>query len=189
MLFFKNLYYFYENIPIFVSRFELMKDKIASQKGDILRHFYFGGVLSCLETSLLTRKSLPIVTKLINELLNEGVLIETGFANSTGGRRPQTYSLAPDNLRVISVAMDQYVTRITLMDAQNNFLNGTQEIQLPLPSNPHAIADLARSLSNFIQSCGTPRGKIVGIGIGMPGFVDVSAGLNHSFLTPPPGES
>lgn len=166
-----------------------MKEKQAFQKGDILRHFYFGGILSCSEISLLTRKSLPIATRMINELLDEGVLIETGFAHSTGGRRPQTYSLAPDNLHVISVAMDQYVTRLTLMDAQNRFLSGTHEIQLPLPANPAALSELAEHLEHFIRSCGTPRNKIVGIGIGMPGFVDVSAGLNHSFLPPPPGES
>ncbi len=166
-----------------------MNSKLYMQKGEIIRHLYFEGTLSCLEASLLSGKSLPNATRLINELLDEGILVETGFAHSTGGRRPQTYSLAPDNLHVISVAMDQYVTRLTLMDAQNKFLNGTHEIQLTLPANPAAITELADHLAHFIKSCGTPRDKIVGIGIGMPGFIDVSKGLNHSFLPTPPGES
>ena len=42
--------------------------------------------------------------------------------------------------------------------------------------------ELTAHLSDFISASGVPREKIVGIGIGMPGFVNSDKGLNFSFL-------
>ena len=55
----------------------------------------------------------------MNELVEDGYVMETGYAPSSGGRRPQMYSLKPDIMYTVSVAMDQFVTRLAVMDMQN----------------------------------------------------------------------
>lgn len=151
-------------------------------KRNIKKHLYFAGNLSCAELSELTGKSLPLTTRLLNDLIEEGSVVETGLANSTGGRRAQMYSLKPDLMYVVSVAMDQLITRIGIMDMRNKPVYPVEQVELVLWNNPNALEELVGQLNTYIENSGVPKAKIVGIGIGMPGFVDVKKGINHSFL-------
>jgi predicted NBD/HSP70 family sugar kinase len=166
-----------------------MLDKQTAYKRKIKKELYFAGGLSCSDLSLLTGKSLPLTIKVLNELLEEGKVVETGYAISTGGRRPQTYALKSDLMYVVSVAMDQLITRIALVDMHNQIVGEVEKIDLPLTNNPKALEQLTTSIDRFIRKSGVSKSKIVGIGIGMPGFVDVNHGINHSFLKPKQGYS
>lgn len=159
-----------------------MFDKQVAYKRNIAKHLYFAGELSCADLSTLTGKSVPLTARLLGELVSEGTVVEKGYALSTGGRRPQMYSLRPDLMYVVSVAMDQLITRIAILDMQNNYIGEVERIELPLANNPGALTQLARHLSEFIEQAAVSKDKIIGIGIGMPGFVDVIKGMNHSFL-------
>jgi len=153
-----------------------------SYKRNIVKHLYFSGQLSCAELSQLTDKSLPLTTKILNELIEEGSVKELGYALSTGGRRPQMYSLKPDLMYVVAVAMDQLITRMAIVDMRNNLVGKVEKFELTLNNNPNSLQELQRNILNFINQSGIPVNKIAGIGIGMPGFVDVKKGINHSFL-------
>lgn len=163
--------------------FNLLKmTKQAAYKRNIVKQLYFGGPLSCTDLSLLTDKSLPVTTKILNELIEQGHVVENGFATSTGGRRPATYSLRPDLMYIFSVAMDQLITRLAIMDMHHNVVGTAEKIELTLPNNPNALHELKNQIERFIQNASVPRNRIAGIGIAMPGFVDFKEGINHSFL-------
>jgi predicted NBD/HSP70 family sugar kinase len=151
-------------------------------KRNIIKHLYFSGQLSCAELSQLTDKSLPLTTKILNELMEEGSVKELGYALSTGGRRPQMYSLQSDLMYIVSIAMDQLITRMAIVDMKNNLIGHVEKVELKLNNNPNALEELKERISKFITHSGIPKNKIAGIGIGMPGFVDVIKGINHSFL-------
>jgi len=95
-------------------------NKKNTYRKEIIRQLYFRKSLSCADVSYKIGKSLPLTTKMLTELIDEDYVLETGYANSTGGRRPQMYSLRMDFMYIVSVAMDQFVTRIAIMDMQNN---------------------------------------------------------------------
>ena len=124
-------------------------------------------------------KSLPLITKLINELIDDGKVIETGLAPSTGGRRPLMYSIKPDNQYIVAVSMDQLITRIALIDMYNNTVGEVKKIDLPLSKNAQSLTHLTEAIDHFIQNLPVSIDKIIGIGIAMPGFVDVQKGINY----------
>jgi predicted NBD/HSP70 family sugar kinase len=157
-------------------------DKQNAYKRLLTKHLYFSKMLSCADLSILTNKSLPFTTRFLNELIDEGSVIETGYANSTGGRRPQMYSLRNDLNYIITVAMDQLITKIGILDMHNNLVGEIEKIELPLKDNHLALPQLKDSLIAFIEKSGVVKEKVIGIGISMPGFVDVKKGINHSFL-------
>ena len=159
-----------------------MLAKQTAYKRAIVKHLYFNKELSCAELSELTDKSLPLTTRILNELIEEGVVVETGYANSTGGRRPQMYSLKSDLMYIVSVSMDQLITRIVMVDMSNKYVGEVKKLELVLANNPDALRQLALHIDQYIKSSGIEKDKIAGIGIGMPGFVDVKKGINHSFL-------
>lgn len=156
--------------------------KQTAYKRNVLKHLYFSGPLSCADLSLLTDKSLPLTAKVISELIEEGSVAEKGLASSTGGRRAQIYALKPDLMYIVSVAMDQLITRLAVVDMENHIIGGVKKIELPLTGNPRALEQLKDQIELFIQESSVKKSKICGIGIGMPGFVDVKRGVNHSFL-------
>ncbi len=159
-----------------------MSAKSQSYKKKIIRQLYFSNLLSCAELSHKIDKSLSLTTKILNELIAETIVIETGYAPSSGGRRPLMYSLKPDILYTVSVAMDQFFTRIAIMDMQNKHVLPVEKFELRLADNPMALAVLTDKIEYVIEQSGVDKSKIAGIGIGMPGFVDPQQGLNYSFL-------
>lgn len=159
-----------------------MSEKQAIYKKSLIKHLYFNAKLSCAELSALTDKSLPHTARALNELVEDGIVRESGHAHSTGGRRPQVYSVNPDIMYVISVAMDQFITHIAILDMANQEVARVERIELSLSANPRALQELGDHLRSFILSCGISKEKMAGIGIGMPGFVDGQKGVNYSFL-------
>jgi predicted NBD/HSP70 family sugar kinase len=160
----------------------IAKGKNFLYKKMVLRQLYFSKELSCAELSKQIKKSIPVCNKLLEELISDGFVIESGFGPSSGGRRPLVYSLIPDVMYVVSVAMDQFITRIVMMDTQNKYIVDIEEFDLPLANNVSALEILATHIKKFIQRSGVETEKIVGIGIGMPGFVNSKEGINYTYF-------
>ena len=159
-----------------------MREKNLLYKGKIIKHLYFSNALSCSDLSAHIKTSLPLTTKMLNELIADNDIVETGYAPSTGGRRPQMYSIRANRLYTVAVSMDQLFTRIVIMDMQRNYVGEVEKFELHLAKNPQALSTLASKIDEYIRHSGIKKELIAGIGIGMPGFVDSKKGLNHSFL-------
>jgi glucokinase-like ROK family protein len=148
----------------------------------VVKQLYFSGTLSCADLSNGIKKSLPLTNKILASLIKDGTVEEKGYAPSSGGRRPLMYSVKQDVLNIVAVAMDQQVTRISIMDMHNRHVTAPEKLALPLAGNEAALPILSRSIANHIKNSGVKKNKLIGIGIGMPGFIDVRKGVNHTFL-------
>jgi predicted NBD/HSP70 family sugar kinase len=159
-----------------------MEEKQELFRKKIIKNLYYSNSLSCAELSSKINKSLPVTTKLLSGLIKDQYIVETGFAPSTGGRKPAMYAMKSNVLYVVSVAMDQFVSRIAIMNMWNEYVTPVEKFELPLMDNPNALSVLIEKIESVIAASGISKNKIAGIGIGMPGFVDVSKGINHSFI-------
>lgn len=148
----------------------------------IINHLYFSQALSCAEISEKIGKSLSLTTKILGELVAESLVQESGYAPSSGGRRPLMYSLKPDIMYILSVAIDQFFIRVALMDMHNNIIGKVETWDIQLASEKNALAGVAEKINSTILHSGVEKSKILGIGIGMPGFVDSKKSINYSFL-------
>jgi glucokinase-like ROK family protein len=151
-------------------------------KNQIINHLYFDKGQSCAELSEILDKSLPSTSKAINELIEEGLVIEDGYARSSGGRRPLVYSIKADAMYILTVAMDQFSTRIQLVDLLNTPVADMVIFELRLLDNPEALKYLIDQINSYINRTGISRDKYAGIGIGMPGFINVNDGINYTYL-------
>jgi predicted NBD/HSP70 family sugar kinase len=159
-----------------------METKTSHYKRKIIKELCFGNIMSAQELSLLTGKSLPLTIRMLIELVGENIVKESGYALSTGGRRPLMYSMVSGNMYVISVAMDQLVTKIGIIDVQDYKISHVKKYDLNLYEHSNELVKLTECLNDFIDWVPTEKNKIIGVGIGMPGFVDVDKGVNYSFL-------
>lgn len=166
-----------------------MAGKTQVYKNRIINHLYFAKKLSCAEISERIEKSLSLTTKILNELVEEGIVLEKGHAPSSGGRRPQVYALKSDIMFTMSVAMDQFVTRLAIIDMQNKYVSGIESVELNISENPEALQIVIKKINDLVEKSGIGRSRIAGIGISMPGFIDAKEGINYSFLGKTQGTS
>ncbi len=156
--------------------------KSADLKNMIVKRLYFDKAISCADLSELFDKSVPSISKAINELIDEGFVVEQGYAPSSGGRRPLMYAIRPEAMYILTVAMDQLSTSIQMVDLLNNPVSERVTIELKLLNNQHALSALIEHINNHILATGISKDKIAGIGIGMPGFINVTEGINYTYL-------
>ncbi|TAN00567.1 MAG: ROK family protein [Chitinophagaceae bacterium] len=151
-------------------------------QNSLLKSLYFHESQSCAELSAGMRKSIPVVTRFVNELIEEGYVVTKGYAPSSGGRRPLNYSLKNDNGFIVAVAMDQLFTRIVILDLANNHVADAETVELDLHHTVNALELLAKAIRRYIEKSGITKSKIIGVGIGMPGFINVGEGINYTFF-------
>ncbi|MBX3242080.1 MAG: ROK family protein [Chitinophagaceae bacterium] len=162
-----------------------MSAKHSLYKKKVVNHLYFSRALSCADISDKVGKSLSLTTRMLNELVVDGFVQEKGYAPSSGGRRPLMYSLKADILYIISVAVDQFVTRIAVMDMHNNVIGQVHSWDIHLATETDSLRIITSRIQEVVNLSGIDKTKILGIGISMPGFVDSKKGINYTFLKAP----
>lgn len=152
---------------------------------DLIKGLYYSKAASLNDLSIYTGRSIPYVTKGIADLIKLGNVKEVGIRASSGGRKPATYSLIADTGFIISVAMNQFLTRIVIVNMSNEFVGEVQEFELKLNDNKDAIHSLIACIRAVVVNSGLPKAKFLATGITMPGFIDAFLGNNLSFLKSP----
>src|SRR5476651_2035849 len=113
--------------------------KSSHLKNMIIKCLYFDKAMSCAELSELFDKSIPSIAKAVNELIDEGFVVEQGYAPSSGGRRPLMYAINASAMYILAIAMDQLSTRIQLVDLLNHPVSDLEMFELNLANNDNAL--------------------------------------------------
>ncbi len=138
--------------------------------------------LSVAELSKKIKKSIPFTSSLISEMIEDEVLEECGLAKSNGGRRPQLYAIKDNNFYTVGVAVNQIKATLAVFDLNGNQIIGPISRNIRLSKTGEDLVELGEFISESIVESDLDREKILGVGIGMPGFIDSIKGVNHTFL-------
>ncbi|MFD1768594.1 ROK family transcriptional regulator [Sphingobacterium suaedae] len=149
-------------------------------KSSILKSLYFSHAQSIAEISERIGKSIPLVTRNVNELLEDHLIKESGRRASTGGRRAMDYMLNVDAHGVlVAVAVDQHALRATAYNMANEPVVAAHHVSIDLQDDQTAYQKIEETIAEIItQLAGT---DVLGIGITIPGFVDSKTFINNSF--------
>ncbi|MDQ1152345.1 N-acetylglucosamine repressor [Sphingobacterium zeae] len=150
-------------------------------ENEILINLYVESMLSIADLAKKIAKSTPSVTKVVNQLIEQNIIVECGFAESTGGRRPIQYTINEnsDNY-ILSIACDQYFTTISISDLQNKVIAEYRDIAVELKEKSSLDTILKRA-EELIQKSTISLKNFIGIGVSIPGFVNSELGINESY--------
>ncbi|WP_039867312.1 ROK family transcriptional regulator [Pedobacter sp. BAL39] len=152
-------------------------------RNDVIRHLYYNKMLTLTDLSKLTHKSLPLVTGIVNDLVQDGYVVEHGLAPSTGGRRALTFLLNKEKQKfIVAVSVDQLITTVVIYDMLNNIQVEPAKIYLNLADEQTSMALFISFITGYIAKSGISEEQILGIGIGMPGVINAKLGVNHTFF-------
>ncbi len=126
--------------------------------------------------------SLPTTTKFVNELLEQKILVESGKKESSGGRPPTLYSLNPDRGYIVGVELLLKSFRMSIINLHHELIYEYETDNFDIAKREEAFDFLVRTIPAMIAKKDIPKEKILGVGIGITGRVDVEKGISYSFL-------
>lgn len=151
-------------------------------KQSVIRELYYNKQLSIHNLGKTIRMSTPTITRAIDELIAKEMVREIGIGESTGGRRPSIYGLNPASRYVMGIDLERYFIRMGIFDFDNNPVSEIHELNEGLETHPDILSFITEKVFELIQAYNIDREKLLGIGISLPGLIDVKSGISYTYL-------
>lgn len=147
-----------------------------------MRSLYFNGVLSNSELAGMIRLSTPKINSLLNELIQDGLVVEMGRGDSSGGRRPNIYGLAEDGFYIAGISISINQTIISIFNASGQNISGRVLLPVEMKSDIRIFKDVSSRFDKLISDLNIERKKLLAIGIELPGLINQKAGINKTYF-------
>jgi glucokinase-like ROK family protein len=126
--------------------------------------------------------SVPTVTKLVAELMDDGFVLELGKQETSGGRRPSIYGLNANSGYFVGVDMRQFHINIGVINFKGELVDSQMNIPFQMDRTHESFDNLCEIISDFLGQTTVPRDSILSIGINISGRVNTESGHSYSFF-------
>ena len=154
-------------------------------KKTILRLCIQNGEYSIAALSEQINSSVPTVTKLIGELMDEGFMVELGKSGTSGGRRPSIYGLNPEAGLFIGVDIRHTHASVAVTDFKGGLIHFQDNIPFVLEINEDSVHKIARNVRDFFDEKQLDWNKVLGMGISVAGRVNPKTGYSNLYSFDP----
>lgn len=120
--------------------------------------------------------SVPKATELLAELAKVGFVTERGKRSDGPGRKATYYGLAPDACYFLGIEIKKYKLNIGLMGFNKTIEKASFDIPFFLEDANESLDEIVKQIRQFIQECGVPVEKIIGMGVSISGRINVKTG-------------
>ena len=141
-------------------------------RNSIYRHLYESRDF-CSKQSLARDLglSLPTVYQNLTELMNAGLVRNSGEQRSTGGRRAMGLQIVPDARYAIGVSITETRLRFVAADLQLEEMAYRKVYHPPIAEMKDFGIFLAGELEKFIDETHLDRSRMLGVGIALPAVI------------------
>lgn len=117
---------------------------------------------------LSDRLQIPATTlnRLINRLMNAGLILEAGLADSSGGRRPGLYSIAGTPFRLLGLDISAAYSRLVMINLQLEVLDYIQLPGLADVAEAELSEKMTDAVTQLLDRQSVRSDDILGMGIG-----------------------
>lgn len=145
-------------------------------KQNVINIIRSNGPIFKAEISRITGLSIPTIMKMTDDFIKKGLIREIGKGESSGGKPPQLLEFVHDSSYIIGVDIGTTNIITVMMDLSAGIIC-KHEIPTGVKDPPEDIIKrVIDSIDIVIINSKIDNRKILGIGIGMPGLLDVEAG-------------
>ena len=162
------------------------KSKSFKNELNVLQLIHAKCNISRMELAKQTGLSAASISAIVQNLIDRGLVVESGHNSSVLGRKPISLSLRDDAGFLVGVDLGSFYTRVVVTDIRGSLVY-KQESKTGMPDGRDLVLSRTlKAIHKAIDDSGTPKSAFRGIGIGHSGVIDVSKGLVLSF--PRPGQ-
>ncbi|MHA6483547.1 ROK family protein [Paenibacillus sp. strain BS8-2] len=148
-----------------------------SVKQSVYQHIAHHGVVS--KADLLPSYALTSSTmnRLLEELISDGLIAESGFGPSNGGRKPILYRINQDYAYVFGLEISRFYSTLGLFDMGMNPKSLVRWRMDEDMTPVHFVAHVASRIKALLADHGLSEQRVIGIGIGAVGPLNREEGL------------
>lgn len=114
--------------------------------------------------------------RLLDELVQEGLIYDSGIGESSGGRKPLMYVIKPDAYYVIGVEITSLYTTVLLLDLKLEILDAEKLKMDSLCTGEYTLKFVSRCVDELLEKHKIQKEKLLGIGIGVLDPIDKETG-------------
>jgi len=149
-----------------------VRDLRKSNRARALAAVYFNGFMTRQEIGIAAGVSAATVSNLCGELLEQGVIVESGTQDSNGGRPRALLRINPEYAYVVGVDVGETAVLVELFDLDmqvraSHTVTPTSSVLLP----DESASQVLEGLDAVIAESGVASESILGVGVGVPGLV------------------
>lgn len=126
--------------------------------------------------------SVPTGTKLINELFEDGVIVEAGKLETESGRRPLLYRVDPGYAYSIGVVILLKGISFSVFNLSMEKVFGCEKSSFVLENTPECLEEVIAFFRDSLDRSGIPEKRILGMGIGITGRVNSHTGHSYNYF-------
>ncbi len=128
--------------------------------------------------------SVPKITSLVNELIEDGLIKDNGKFDSTGGRRASVYTLVSDACFFVGVDVKKFYVNLGLLDFKKHVVISKEKVPFKLENTPESLHNLLGIIKAFIKELkpSVAKEKILSLGINLSGRINNTTGYSYSFF-------
>ncbi|MGY4691469.1 ROK family transcriptional regulator [Salibacterium sp. K-3] len=135
------------------------------------------GSLTKAEAAEKTELKLSTCARLIDELIERGLLLENGAAQSQGGRKPKKYKINPDVQYIIGIDISRTFSKVLLLNLDLRIL-AEQTFVMDDSSSPNILMDdFIACIGQMLETWNISSSDLLGIGISAIGPLDTEEGI------------
>jgi len=154
--------------------------KNALLKTNIIRYYINNGENSLANLGKEMNLSVPTVTKLVSELIEDGFVVDFGKQETNGGRRPNVYGVNPNAGYFVGVDIKHSSINIALINFKGDLIDTKKNIPFKNENTQESLNMLCTIINIFIDNLIIPKSKILSVGINISGRVDAETGQSYS---------
>jgi predicted NBD/HSP70 family sugar kinase len=135
------------------------------------------GIVSKIDLLDQSGMAVSTLTRLLEELTDQGLILESGYGASTGGRRPILYQMNPTYAYVFGLEISRTLSKLVLIDLEMNKLD-THSWPMTADMTPDELIKLvADEVSAMMKRHHVASASVLGLGIGAVGPIERISGI------------
>lgn len=115
--------------------------------------------------------SLPTVYQNLTELMEDGLVCESGEQQSTGGRKAMGLGIVPEARFAVGVSVSEKWLRIAAADLNLRELCYRKVPFAAIRKDTAEVSSFAAELERFLDETGLDRARLLGVGVTLPGVL------------------
>lgn len=156
-------------------------NKSAIIKKQMIGLFVSNGDYTIPDLSKEMNLSVPTITKMIGELIDDGFVIDFGKQDTNGGRRPNIYGLNPEAGYFVGVEVKPHNISIGLINFKGTETDYKVFNNFVLENSQDSLNRLCDVINSFLDNIDVPREKVLSVGVNLSGRVNSESGYSYSF--------
>lgn len=130
--------------------------------------------VSRVELARLTGLAAQTVSNIVRRLLDDGLVVEVGQGPSRGGKPRTLLALNAQACYAVGIQVDPHDVVYLVTDLRGTVLARSHTAA---GTGGPSVSDLVTGVAAIIAAANVPAARIVGIGVAVPGPVDVESGV------------